>query len=82
MADYSKAKENIISNLTDYFSPEFINRIDKVIVFNPLDKEKIRSIVELILKDFESRLAQKNLSLKYASKVIDVITKKVYNPEF
>ena len=82
MADYTKAKENIISNLTDYFSPEFINRIDKIVVFNPLDKEKIKSIVELLLKDFEQRLSEKDLKLNYTPKVVEEIAKKVYNPEF
>jgi ATP-dependent Clp protease ATP-binding subunit ClpC len=45
--DYSQAAENIKGNLTEYFSPEFVNRIDKVIVFNPLDKNQIKKIVEL-----------------------------------
>ena len=47
MQDYEKAKENIKNNLTDYFSPEFINRIDKVVVFNPLDKTDIKKIIKL-----------------------------------
>jgi len=45
--DYEEAAKNIKENLTDYFSPEFINRIDKLIVFNPLDKNMIKKIVEL-----------------------------------
>jgi ATP-dependent Clp protease ATP-binding subunit ClpA len=47
MNDYKKAADNIKNNLTDYFSPEFINRIDKIIVFNPLDKNQIKKIVTL-----------------------------------
>ncbi|MBT3729631.1 AAA domain-containing protein [bacterium] len=45
--DYSEAAQSIKDNLTEYFSPEFINRIDKIIVFNPLDKNQIRKIVQL-----------------------------------
>jgi len=59
MKDFSKAKEKIINNLTDYFSPEFVNRIDKIIVFNPLDKENIKKIVKLQMQDFEDRLKKK-----------------------
>jgi clpC ATPase len=45
--DYKKAADKIKTNLTDYFSPEFINRIDKIIVFNPLDKIQIKKIINL-----------------------------------
>ena len=66
MQDYDKAKTNIVDNLTDYFSPEFVNRIDKIVVFNPLDKEKIKKIVKLQMKEFEERLAKKDtLSTKF-----------------
>ena len=82
MKDYSKAKENIKNSLTDYFSPEFVNRIDKVVVFNPLDKKDIKKIVELRFKDLQKRLKDKNIELNYNSKVINFITKEVYNPEF
>jgi len=80
--DYKKAAENIKANLTDYFSPEFINRIDKIIVFNPLDKNQIKKIVTLGLKDLENRLQKRNYALKYDLKVVNYITKVVYNPDF
>ncbi len=82
ISDYKKAAENIKANLTDYFSPEFINRIDKIIVFNPLDKNQIKKIVTIWLKDLESRLAKKSFSIKYDLKVVNFITKTVYNPDF
>lgn len=82
MKDFTKAKEKIVSHLSDYFSPEFINRIDKVIVFNPLDKENIKNIVKLQLQDFKERLKIKNIELAYDLKVVNFITQKVYNPEF
>ncbi len=82
MNDYAKAKENIVWNLTEYFSPEFVNRIDKIIVFNPLDKIVIRKIVKLKLEEFKKRLEKKSISLSYDLKIINKITKDVYNPEF
>lgn len=80
--DYKKSAEKIKENLTDYFSPEFINRIDKIIVFNPLDKIKIKKIINIWLKDLEERLKEKWFSIKYDSKVINFILKQVYNPDF
>jgi ATP-dependent Clp protease ATP-binding subunit ClpA len=80
--DYSEAKERIKGSLTDYFSPEFVNRIDKVIVFNPLDKAAIKKIVKLRLQNFADRLEQKGLTLEFDTKVITRISKDVYNPEF
>jgi len=80
--DYAKAAENIKDNLTGYFSPEFINRIDKLIVFNPLDKGQIKKIVQLWLSNLEERLEKKSITLEYDSKILTHITKSVYNPEF
>ena len=82
MIDYERASKNIKDNLTDYFSPEFINRIDKIIVFNPLDKNMIKKIVKLQLNSLEDKLKSKNISLTYNYKVLNHITKTVYNPEF
>jgi len=82
LADYEKASKNVKDNLTHYFSPEFVNRIDKVIVFNPLDKNEIKKIVKLHLDNLETRLAGLEITLKYDIKIINYIAKKVYNPEF
>jgi ATP-dependent Clp protease ATP-binding subunit ClpA len=82
MKDFSKAKEKIIANLDDYFSPEFINRIDKVIVFSPLDTHHIKNIIKLQLDDLSRRLAEKKFSIVYEVKLLNFIAKKVYNPDF
>lgn len=80
--DYAKAQERIKSSLSEYFSPEFLNRIDKIIVFRPLDKNAIKKIVKLQLEQFSSRLALQEIILHYDSKLIAAIAKNVYNPEF
>ena len=82
LEDYAKAAENIKNNLTNYFSPEFINRIDKLIVFNPLDKNKIKKIIKIWLDNLEKRLNKKWLELQYETKLLNFITKIVYNPVF
>jgi len=82
LVDYEKAKKEITENLSDYFSPEFINRIDKIIVFNPLDKNKIKSIVKLQLELLADRLKEQEITIHYDTKTLGFITKSVYNPEF
>ena len=82
LEDYEKARERIEWSLTEYFSPEFINRIDKVLVFNPLDKTAIKKIVKLQLVKLQNRLKEKEMTLEFDSKVISAIAKEVYNPEF
>ncbi|USN58546.1 MAG: ATP-dependent Clp protease ATP-binding subunit [Candidatus Peribacteria bacterium] len=80
MEDFEKTKGHIIEHLSDYFSPEFINRIDKIVVFNPLDKTKIRKIVQLQLEELSTRLRSKGIELNSSSSVLTYITKQVYNP--
>lgn len=82
MTDYTEAKANVKASLWDYFSPEFLNRIDKVVVFNPLNKTDIKKIVKLRLTDLSARLLTKWIILEYSTKIIPYITKQVYNPEF
>jgi len=82
LEDYKKASQKIKDNLTDYFSPEFVNRIDKVIVFNPLDKINIKKIVKFQLSNLVTRLEKMNYSLSFDNKVINFIAKTVYNPDF
>ncbi len=83
LKDFKKVEENIKWNLWDYFSPEFLNRIDKVLVFAPLDKKSISKIVQLNIEDLANRIKDnKNIKLKYDTKVINFIAKEVYNPEF
>ncbi len=82
LSDYEQARGKIKDSLTDYFSPEFINRIDKIIVFNPLDKTAIKKIIKLQLEKFTRRLEEKEMKLEYNTKVINFIAKQIYNPEF
>ncbi len=82
LEDYKRASEKIKENLTDYFSPEFVNRIDKTIVFNPLDKGAIKKIVKLQLEIFSKRLEAMSYTFSYDNKTINFIAKTVYNPDF
>ncbi|EKE28296.1 MAG: hypothetical protein ACD_3C00082G0008 [uncultured bacterium (gcode 4)] len=80
--DYAKIKEKVISNLEEYFPPEFLNRIDKTIVFNPLDKKVLRKIIELQLMGLKKRLEEVWIKMEYDKKALDIINAETYNPEY
>ena len=60
-ASYQKLEEEILAELRRTFSPEFINRIDEVIVFNPLGEKELRSIVDILVEDVNNTLAERGL---------------------
>jgi ATP-dependent Clp protease ATP-binding subunit ClpB len=79
---FEEAKMAVEQVVSKAFKPEFINRIDEIIVFHRLEKEHMRSIVGLQLKLLSDRLAKRNLTLKYDDAVKDVIATLGYNPDF
>lgn len=80
--DYEKIKEKITGSLDEYFSPEFLNRIDRVVVFNPLDKTILKKIIVLQLDVLRKRLMELGITLQYDAKAITLMLKETYNPEF
>lgn len=78
---YENIKREIFKELKDKFRPEFLNRVDKIIVFRPLDKVAISRIVNLQLREFAERVLEQKITLKFAKKVEDFITKEGYDPE-
>ncbi len=80
--DYAQIRDKIVDGLDEYFSPEFINRIDKIVVFNPLDKKSLASIIKLQLEELKERLVPAGIDLEYDAKTVALIGKETYNPEF
>jgi len=85
-ADSSKSYDNmrskIMSELKRVFNPEFLNRIDEVITFNPLEREHIAKIAELMLNDVKNRLKKNNIDIVFLPSAIDFIVEKGYDPQF
>ncbi len=78
---YIETKESVIKEFKEEFNPEFVNRIDKILVFNPLDLSDIRSIVKIQFSDLKKRLAKNNnIKIDLDRKVLDHIVKKSFNP--
>ena len=76
--DTSKIEEN----LKQYFRPEFLNRIDEIVVFNPLSKPELLQIVDLMLKDTKRALSDKNITLDVSDEAKDYLLEKGTNLKF
>ena len=81
--DHSKLSEEVIQKmLKKTFAPEFLNRIDQIVTFNPLDHEAIRKIVDLELRDLDLRLQELNIKVSYSQEALEFIAKKGYDPKY
>jgi len=79
--EYSEMKDKIIENLKDYFRPELLNRLDKIIVFKPLNQKDIRAIVDLQINELIERLKEKKINLKVDSLAKNELAKRGFDPE-
>ena len=79
---YEKLKETVNEELKKAFRPEFLNRIDDIIVFSHLSKEEIREIVDLMMKDLFKRLSERELSIEVTDEVKDFLAKDGYNEAY
>jgi ATP-dependent Clp protease ATP-binding subunit ClpC len=79
---YDRMKENLLGELKKTFRPEFINRIDGVVVFHPLEKEQIRQIVDLMLISVTKQMAEKGIKLEITETAKDLLGKKGYDEVF
>lgn len=79
---YEKLKDTVNEELKKAFRPEFLNRIDDIIVFSHLSKEEIRQIVDLMMKDLFKRLSERELSIEVTDEVKDNLAKDGYNEAY
>ncbi len=81
-ADYKMAKEKVEQSLKEHFRPEFLNRIDEIIIFNILSPEAVQEIVGIQVKEVVLRLAQKEIALTLTPAVYEYLGKEGYNPHY
>jgi ATP-dependent Clp protease ATP-binding subunit ClpC len=79
-SDYEAMKTKVMDELKRIFNPEFLNRVDETVVFYALGKKEIAQIVEIQLKDVQSRLVDRNIILKISQQVKDYIVEKGFDP--
>jgi len=80
-ASYEKMKETVLEQLNKNFRPEFLNRVDERVVFRPLSKEDLISIVDIMIGDINNRLEEKGLNLKVNKKAKEFLVDKGYDPK-
>ena len=81
-ASYDKMKDNVMTQLRKTFRPEFLNRLDEIIVFHSLNKEHIKKIVDLMLDDLRERLQEKEIELEMTDAAKAKLAEDGYDSEF
>ncbi len=81
-ARYEKIKDTVMEEMKKTFRPEFLNRLDDIIIFHPLKKTEIRQIVEIMLADVTKRMSQQGMSLIVNDDVKDVLADEGYSPSY
>lgn len=79
--EYDEMSKKLLDSLHKVFRPEFINRLDSVVIFHPLSKEHIRKIVHLELQKVSDRMSEHNLTLNASEAALNLLADEGYNPE-
>ena len=77
-----EAEEAVMKELKGNFRPEFLNRLDEIIMFKPLTKDNIGNIIKLLMEDLNKRLADRELKVELTKAAEDYITEKGYDPVY
>ncbi|VXC36216.1 ATP-dependent Clp protease ATP-binding subunit [Aeromicrobium sp. 9AM] len=77
---YNKMKERVSIELKQHFRPEFLNRVDEIIVFPPLTQEEILQMVDMMIDSLEKRLAEKDMNIELTMEAKDLLSKRGFDP--
>ena len=80
--DFAKATELVMTALHGHFKPEFLNRVDDIIVFTPLGKEQLVKIIDLRLEDLRRLLAERKISIELTDAAKELLFTEGYDPNF
>ncbi len=81
-SSYEVMRDKVRDEIERAFNPEFLNRIDDIIVFHPLDRDEISQIVHILLKEVHERLAEGELSLRFTEGALEFLVEKGYDHKF
>ena len=79
---YDNMKEKVLGEMKKTFRPEFLNRIDEIIVFHELTENQLRNIVDLLIKDLQGRLADRKLGVELTERAKSWLAKVGYDPQY
>src|SRR5690625_5361784 len=80
--EYSDMKSKVTEEMKKVFRPEFLNRIDETIVFHSLEKKHMKSIVLLMIKEFQDRLKELEIDFTITDKAVEKIANEGFDPEY
>ena len=75
-------KQKVEDETKKYFRPEFLNRVDEIVVFSPLTEDQITRIIELAMKDIEKRLEERDITLTLTDEAKKFIADESYDPAY
>ncbi|MFP4432242.1 MAG: ATP-dependent Clp protease ATP-binding subunit [Spirochaetota bacterium] len=82
MMEYREIKSSAMNELKRLFRPEFINRVDEIVVFHSLNRDEVRRILEILLADVQTRLAEKEIILEVKPKAKDYLIGKGFDAKY
>lgn len=77
-----EAEDAVMNDLRGHFRPEFLNRLDEIILFKPLTRENVSGILHLLMEDLNRRLADKELKVQLSGEAVDYIVSHAYDPVY
>ncbi len=80
--DYDRMKEDALDVLRKSFRPEFLNRVDEIVVFHPLTRDELRKIVSIQIRGLQKRLEERKISLELTDKATDYFAERGYDPSY
>jgi len=80
--DYERMKSQCLEALRQNFRPEFLNRVDEIVVFHPLAKEQLRQIVDIQLRRLKERLSERKIDIELTDKARDYFAERGYDPVY
>ncbi len=81
-ADYEEIKSEVMDLLTGHFRPEFINRVDEVVMFRPLSREQLRAICEIQVGYLDRRLRDRDMAIEFTDAALDLIGEAGFDPVY
>jgi ATP-dependent Clp protease ATP-binding subunit ClpB len=80
--EVDQVRARVLAELREHFRPEFLNRVDDIIVFSRLSREQLREIVEIQLRQLRTRLAERSITLEIDDKALDLLASEGYDPTY
>ncbi|MEN9232099.1 MAG: ATP-dependent Clp protease ATP-binding subunit [Thermostichus sp. DG02_5_bins_236] len=81
-ANYNRIRNLVNEELKQYFRPEFLNRLDEIIVFRQLNKEEVKQIADILLKEVFDRMTEKKIRLTVSDRFKELVVDEGYNPSY